>query len=136
MLDEPAPSRPDGELAGQMRPKALLLDRPRGLLTPVYCFVTAEGLLKPLTQCGLFALNICTAPPRAEAWTPLLANLDGTLKVSAPPGSMDRNDPSLPTPIASGAPKFDVLPTRIRIGSSTAPGLMYDGKLLGIGFAH
>src|SRR5580704_14054566 len=124
MLDEPAPSRPNGELAGQMRPKALLLDRPSGVLTPLYCFVTADGLLKPLTQCGLLALNICTAPPRAEACTPLLAKLGGMLKVLAPLGSIDRNAPCLPTPTARGAPKLDVLPTRIRFGSSMAPGWM------------
>src|ERR1700676_1964456 len=104
MLDEPGPSRPNGELAGQIRPKALLLDRPRGLPTPVYCFVMAEGLLKLLSQFGLFALNICTAPPRAEAWAPLLAKSDGTLKVLDPFGSIDRSAPSFPAPIARRAP--------------------------------
>jgi hypothetical protein len=92
--------------------------------------------LKPLTQCGLFALNICTAPPRAEAWTPLLAKSDGTLKVLDPLGSIERNAPCLPTPTARGAPKFEVLPTKIRFGSSMAPGWMYAGNLLGIGLAH
>src|SRR5712691_4491796 len=107
-----------------MRPKALLLDRPSGLLTPVYCAVLAPGLLTPLSQCGLFALNICTAPPSVEAWSPLTAKFGGTLKTSSPFGSIDRNDPAVPTPLASGAPKFDRLPTRIRFGSSTAPGWM------------
>src|SRR5262249_2614731 len=53
-----------------------------------------------------------------------------------PLGSIDRNDPSCPTPGASGAPKFDRLPTRIRFGSSTAPGWMNEGNRLGIGFAQ
>src|SRR5260370_19727881 len=65
--DEPTPASPNGAFAGQRRPKALLLDRPRGLLTPVYVAVFATGLLTPLYHEGLFALNICTAPPRAEA---------------------------------------------------------------------
>src|SRR6516225_4568413 len=65
--DEPTPVSPNGAFAGQMRPKALLLDRPRGLLTPVYEAVVALGLLTPLSQWGLFALNICTAPSRVEA---------------------------------------------------------------------
>src|SRR5258707_8661788 len=38
--------------------------------------------------------------------------------------------------MASGAPKFDRLPTRIRFGSSTAPGWMYAGNNVGIGWAH
>ena len=37
---------------GQRRPKALLLERPRGLLTPVNEAVLAPALLTPLTQCG------------------------------------------------------------------------------------
>src|SRR6266516_4337017 len=122
-----------------MRPKALLLERPRGLLTPVYCLVFAPGLLTPLSQRGLFALNICTAPLRAEAWSPLSAKFGGMLNTTCSPfgsivfGSIDRNDPAFPTPLASGAPKFDRLPTRIRFGSSTAPGWMYEGKNVGIG---
>src|SRR6516162_5855268 len=48
-------------------------------------------------------------------------------------GSIDRNEPSDPTPSASGAPKFDRLPTRIRFGSSTAPFAMKVGNLLGMG---
>jgi hypothetical protein len=67
IVDEPAPARPNGAFAGQMRPNALLLDKPRGLLTPVYEAVLAPGLLTPFSQWGLFALNICTAPPRVEA---------------------------------------------------------------------
>src|SRR5262249_51215750 len=116
-----------------MRPKALLLERPRGLLTPVYCLVFAPGLLTLLSQCGLFALNICTAPWRIEVWSPLSAKFGGTLRIPGPLGSIDRNDPSPPTPMASGAPKFDRLPTRRRFGSSTAPGWMYEGKNKGIG---
>ena len=61
--DEPTPLSPNGALAGQMRPNALLMDRPSGLLTPVYCLVLAVGLLTPLSQDGLLALNICTRPP-------------------------------------------------------------------------
>jgi hypothetical protein len=79
-------------------------------------------LLTLLSQWGLFALNICTASLRVEAWSPLTANLDGTFRVLGWPGSIDRNDPRCPTPTANGAPKFDVLPTRIRLGSSTCPG--------------
>jgi hypothetical protein len=67
MLDEPIPSRPKGELAGQIRPKPLLLDRPSGLLTAAYCLVKAFGLLIWLRKSGLFALNIWTAPLSAEA---------------------------------------------------------------------
>src|SRR6516165_1572540 len=106
-----------------MRPKALLLDRPRGLLTPVYEAVFALGLLTPLSQWGLFALNICTAPPRVEACTPLCAKFGRTLRLLAL-GSIDRNEPSCPTLRASGAPKLDWLPTRMRFGSSTWPGLI------------
>src|SRR6516165_5647230 len=119
-----------------MRPKALLLERPRGLLTPVYCLVFALEFLTPLSQCGLFALNICTAPWRVEAWSPLLAKFGGMLRIPGPLGSIDRNDPSSPTLMASGAPKFDRLPTRIRFGSSIAPGWMNEGNLVGIGFAQ
>src|SRR5262245_28219237 len=35
---------------------------------------------------------------------------------------MDRKAPGRPTSLASGAPKFDRLPTRMRVGSSTRPG--------------
>src|SRR5580692_7572994 len=120
--DEPMRSSPYGVFAGQMRPKALLLDRPRGLLTPLYWAVLAPGLLTPLNQWGLLALNICTAPPRAEAWSPLAAKSGGTFRTCGPLGSIDRNEPGRPTP--GGAPKFDRLPTRIRFGSSIAPGWM------------
>ena len=61
------PVSSNGPFAGQTRPKALLLDNPRGLLTPVYCAVTAPGLCTLLSQKGLLALNICTKPPRAGA---------------------------------------------------------------------
>src|SRR5580704_15280494 len=33
--DEPRPASPNGAFAGHRRPKALLFDSPRGLLTPV-----------------------------------------------------------------------------------------------------
>jgi hypothetical protein len=36
----------------------LLFERPSGLLTPVYRAVSALGLYIPLSQFGLFALNI------------------------------------------------------------------------------
>jgi len=55
--DEPIPVSPNGAFAGQRRPEALLLDKPRGLLTPVYEAVFAPKLLTPLSQCGLFALK-------------------------------------------------------------------------------
>ena len=64
--DEPIPVSPNGAFDGQRRPKALLLDKPRGLLTPVYAAVFAPLLWTLLYQWGLFALNICTAPPRVE----------------------------------------------------------------------
>ena len=60
--DEPTPVSPNGAFAGQSRPKPLLLDRPSGLLTPVYEAVFAPELLTPFNQLGLFALNICTSP--------------------------------------------------------------------------
>src|SRR5262249_58189479 len=83
--DEPTPLLPNGAFAGQRRPKALLLDRPRGLLTPVYCLVLALVLLMPLTQFGLFALNICTAPSGVEAWSPLCAKFGRSLRLTRPP---------------------------------------------------
>src|SRR5215831_16511926 len=58
MLDEPIPLTPCGALAGHSRPKALLIERPSGLATPVKSAVTANGLLTPLKNAGLFALNI------------------------------------------------------------------------------
>src|SRR5271166_562005 len=87
----------------------------------------------PLSQSALLAANICTAPLRVDAWPPLLANVAGTLRTAGLLGSMDRIDPSCPTPVSSGAPKFDWLPTRIRFGSATAPGTMYEAKWVGIG---
>ena len=133
MLDEPFPPRPNGALAGQMRPKPLLFERPSGLPTPAYWAVNAAGLFTLLSQCGLFALNICTAPPSAVAWSPLLSKSAGTTNVSAPLRSSERNEPCRPPPAASGAPKFDTLPTRRRAGSSTAPGTVEPGNLEGIG---
>src|SRR6516165_5406617 len=118
------PLSPNGAFAGQSRPKALLLDRPSGLLTPVNAAVFAFGLLLPFNQVGLFALNICTAPPKVEACVPLAAKFGGTLRMPDALGSIDRNEPSWPTPLASGAPKFDRLPTSTRFESSTAPGWM------------
>jgi hypothetical protein len=35
MLEDPIPVSPYGALAGHSRPKALLIDNPSGLLTPV-----------------------------------------------------------------------------------------------------
>ena len=91
--------------------------------------MTALGLLTLLSQKGLFALNIWTAPPRADAWPPLLSKSAGTTKLPDPLGSIDRNEPFNPPPVASGAPKFDVLPTRRRIGSRIAPARMEAGNL-------
>jgi hypothetical protein len=48
--DDPTPFSPNGAFAGQIRPNALLFERPRGLLTPVYEAVFAPGLLTPLYQ--------------------------------------------------------------------------------------
>ena len=48
-------------------------------------------------------------------------------------GSIDRNEPSAPTPMASGAPKFDRLPTRSRLELRTAPAAVYDCQRVGIG---
>src|SRR5262252_3168424 len=58
------------------------------------------------------------------------------LRTLDPLGSIDRNEPSVPTPMARGAPKFDPLPTRIRFGSSTAPGLMNEANEVGIGLGN
>src|SRR5450631_2829245 len=44
IVDDPMPSRPYGAFTGQMRPKALLIESPSGLLTPVYRAVAAPGL--------------------------------------------------------------------------------------------
>src|SRR5262245_37488778 len=94
IVDVPIPSSPAGALAGHRRPKALLIEIPSGLLTPVKLAVTANGLLTPLTNAGLFALNICTRPPRADAWPPAEAKFEGITRIAAPRGSMDRNEPS------------------------------------------
>jgi hypothetical protein len=75
----------------------------------------------PLRKFWLWALYICTAPPSAEAWSPALANAGGTAS-SAPFGSIDKNDPSAWSAFAFGAPKFERLPTTMRVGSSTRPG--------------
>src|SRR5262249_26610996 len=48
IVDVPIPSSPCGAFAGHRRPKALLIDRPSGLLTLVNCAVTADGLFTPL----------------------------------------------------------------------------------------
>src|SRR5215467_5556092 len=58
IVEVPIPSIPVGELAGQRRPKALLIEIPSGLLTPVNAAVTAEGLLFALRNARLCALNI------------------------------------------------------------------------------
>src|SRR5262249_13968728 len=64
------------------------------------------------------------------------AKFGGTLKMPGPLESIDRNEPSVPTPMAGGAPKFDALPTRIRSGSSTAPGWMNGENEVGIGLGN
>jgi hypothetical protein len=51
--------------------------------------VNAEGLLTLLSQWGLLALNICTAPPRVEAWSPLCAKFGGNFR---PPDIADFRD--------------------------------------------
>ena len=76
----------------------------------------------PLSQCWLFALNICTAPPSVASWSPLLSKLAGTTNVNLPLGSIDNSEPFSPPLAGSCAPKFDRLPTRIRFGLSTLPG--------------
>src|SRR5262245_14830927 len=67
-------------------------------------------------------LNICTRPPRVDACPPAAAKPGGITRVSAKRGSIDRNEPSRSSGFASGAPKFDRLPTRMRAGSSIRPG--------------
>src|SRR6266508_2399009 len=94
IVDVPIPSSPVGALAGHSRPKALLIERPSGLLTPVKLAVTANGLLTPLKNAGLFALNICTRPPSVDACPPAAAKSEGITSIAAPRGSMDRNEPS------------------------------------------
>src|SRR5262249_47263624 len=54
---------------------------------------------------------------------PLAAKFGGTL-IFVALGLIDRNEPSWLPSVMSGAPKFDRLPTRIRVASSTAPVLM------------
>ena len=44
IVDVPIPCKPLGALAGQRRPKALLIEIPSGLLTPVKPAVTADGV--------------------------------------------------------------------------------------------
>src|SRR5262245_14823682 len=122
IVDVPIPSSPVGALAGHRRPKALLIERPSGLPTPVKLAVTASGLLTPLRNGGLFALNICTRPPSADAWPPDAAKFEGITRIAAPRGSMERDEPSCSLELESGAPKFDLLPTRMRAGSRIRPG--------------
>src|ERR1700750_2115014 len=43
MVDEPSPSNPYGAFTGQILPKALLIEIPNGLLTPVKFAVVAAG---------------------------------------------------------------------------------------------
>src|SRR5260370_19147535 len=73
-------------------------------------------------KAALCALYIRTSPPRADACPPAAANDGGIVSVTGPRGSMDRNDPGSCSGVASGSPKFEVLPTRMRAGSSTCPG--------------
>src|SRR5690242_13877850 len=58
------------------------------------------------------------------------------LRTPDPLGSIDRNEPSFPTPMARGAPKLDRLPTRIRFGSSTVPGWVNGANEVGIGLGN
>src|SRR5262249_44128662 len=109
MVDVPTPSRPKGALAGHKRPKALLMDMPSGLLTPVKPAVVDIGLWILLRNRGLCALYICTKPPSAEAWFPAAAKAGGITRTSVPLGSMERNDPGSWWAFAGGAPKFEVL---------------------------
>src|SRR5262249_19061319 len=73
IVDVPMPASPWGALAGHRRPNALLMERPKGLLTPVKRAVTASGVLIPFRNGGLCALYICTRPPRTDAWPPAAA---------------------------------------------------------------
>ena len=75
-----------------------------------------------LRKSWFWALYICTRPPSADACPPAEAKSDGTKRVLAPRGSIERNDPGSWSARAGGSPKFDVLPTRIRAGSRTLPG--------------
>src|SRR5262249_216038 len=122
IVDAPIPSSPVGALAGHRRPKALLIERPNGLLTPVKLDVSANGLLTPLRNWELCALNSCRRPPSADAWPPAAPKFEGITRTAAPRGSMDRNEPSRSSGFAGAAPKFDELPTRMRAGSRIRPG--------------
>src|SRR6516225_9478112 len=117
IVDVPTPSSPVGAFAGHRRPKALLIDNPSELLTPVKRAVTADGLFTPLRTGGLCALYICTRPPRAEACPPAVAKFGGITRISGRRGSTERNAPSSCSGLATGVPKFEVLPTRMRAGS-------------------
>src|SRR5262249_60886905 len=53
MVDVPIPCSAVGALAGHSRPKALLIERPSGLLTAVNSAVIADGLFTPFRNAGL-----------------------------------------------------------------------------------
>lgn len=58
----------------------------------------------------------------ADACLPAAAKSGGMNRVLAPRGSMERNDPGSWSVRASGSPKFEALPNRMRAGSRTLPG--------------
>jgi len=82
------------------------LDKPRGLLTPAYCFRNGAGVVDGVEPVLVVRAEHLHAPTKAEAWVPLAAKLDCTFNVFAPLGSIDRNEPCAAPPEAVGAPKF------------------------------
>src|SRR5207248_10021844 len=107
MVARRTPARPFGASPGHNRPKALLIDRPTGLLTPVNVAVTASGLLFPLRNGPLCELNSWTRPSSVEACPPDAAKRGGMANGRPPRGSMDSRAPSSQSGLAFGAPQFD-----------------------------
>src|SRR5437899_881427 len=130
----PSPMLPFGALANHGRPNPLLSEIPSGRLTAGIPAVTAPML--PLTlfkNAGFCALYTMSAHVMGELGTagfvgwqkvpacpPDDAKSEGTT-IGPPLTSIDRIDPSGWPRIASGAPKFDVLATKIRVRSRIPP---------------
>ena len=72
-LDCDKPLRNDRAVLLHANDRVIALVGDSELLTPVYWPVSAWELLTLLSQYGLFALNICTAPPSVDSWSPLLS---------------------------------------------------------------
>jgi hypothetical protein len=120
IVDVPMPASPVGAFAGHSRPKAQLIDNPRGLLAPVKCGQSRwvfDAIQEGRVVCGE---NLHT-PSSAEAWPPVVAKDSGITRVS-PRGSIERNEPGSSSSLAGVSPKLELLATRILAGSRTWPG--------------